>query len=157
MLDFRISWPRQNGASHVTELPGKRFNKNEKSGFRAEARTLSFSEGKVQSGHLGGAPMCRGLKFSLQESKEWRCQIFFEKVAPSRLTIEPKWFQQFWGGPGDSKWPKSTNYCLFPYEIDFSWSTRKLIFVLEKTVVGRFQQFLSFLVPPRIVKINWVL
>ena len=56
MLDFRISGPRQNGASHCTELPGKRFNKNGKSEFRAEARTLSFSEGKVQSGHLGGAP-----------------------------------------------------------------------------------------------------
>ena len=90
MLDFRISGPRQNGADHDTELPGKRFNKNEKSGFRAEARTLSFSEGKVQSGHLGGAPMCRGLKFSLQESEESRCRIFLKKVAPSRFTIEPK-------------------------------------------------------------------
>ena len=70
-----------------TDLPGKRFNKNEKSGFRAEARTLSFSEGKVQSGHLGGAP-----EMALLASRP-RIVTFGvisrarEKVAPSRFTV----------------------------------------------------------------------
>ena len=38
------------------ELPGKRFEKNAKSESRAEAPTLSFAFGEVQSGHLGVAP-----------------------------------------------------------------------------------------------------
>ena len=51
------------------DLPGKRLVKSQKLHFRAEAPTLSFSKAKVQSGHLGGAPMCRGLKFPLGELK----------------------------------------------------------------------------------------
>ena len=90
MLDFRIPGPRQNGASRVTELPGKRFNKNEKSGFRAEARTLSFSEGKVQSGHLGGAPEMAPLASRPRIVTFGVISRVREKVAPSRFTVEPK-------------------------------------------------------------------
>ena len=72
------------------DLPGKRLVKSQKLHFRAEAPTLSFSKAKVQSGHLGGAPMCRGLKFPSRKVKNDVAGFFLKKVAPSRFTIEPK-------------------------------------------------------------------
>ena len=101
--------------------------------------------------------ICRGLEFSLEESKESRCWIFFEKSSAIAFHYRTQLVLTVLGGTRKLKIAEIDQLLSFPIQKWVFLCSKKSQSRMGKDSSWSISAILSPQVPPRIVEIIWVL